>query len=788
MKALLARGLALATLLWLPGMSAWSAEVDVTSQITLAYTGYVLNRGTGTFDTQATLTNHQAALAAPVELVVSGLPAGVTLANASGKTASGTPFIDVGGTGIAQGGSASVILKFSDPLHATVSFKAQVLAGATGGVLTPTQRDAALTATELQWNKVVSSGADFVSGMLAYLKTRPELTNVMADGEGGVSARFLDGRLLSVQHNLNVAHGAAPAALPQRSLKLAAAAAGISTPGGKTAVLASGFTADYVNYVGLNDDIGSWLHDAGYTSVVSVPGATPQFLRANIKNVDVFLYTGHGGPTEDQNGNEDQFGVTTAVVKSTADPGTPQQFPVESADDTGDFAAGRLGYQINTVATDAKGNPVGGTFWAFTSLFVAKYMSFKPGSLVFMNACFSQGGHANAGFVASFLAHGAGTYLGWSGLTSDVEGMRPRYVFDRLLGEVPNSTRENVKQESPPQRAFDLAAVVQDLTAQALLPLADGSTLVTSGSNSILAPSIAALTVDEFNKRLLVTGIFDTSATALQDTVINVNDQPLCSSAQLVDSQTLACPIPVTGALSAGPVTLKAHGIKSNTVNLTSWQGSFVQEKDGGGSIKETAELFAHWRADIHPWRLKPHQAPQYFDRMYIVDTDSTLNWSVSGSQTIRATPHDMTLSVSGGGSIPLVALDHKTPPFFSMGIIISAETFNAWLLPTGVSLDGIHTAGTECTAASFGFTFLIDPQRLQSVGIWAPPPPETNNQLIQSTGVPVPLGSDYSLLTQVLPGAPTSGCPYSIGGDVTSKITVPAAKASFPPDLKAAQ
>jgi hypothetical protein len=782
MKGVVARAAALATVFWLPGMGAWSSEVDVTSQVTLAYSGYVFNRGSGTFDTQATLTNHQSALAAPVELVVSGLPAGVTLANASGKTTSGTPFISVGSAGIAQGASASVILKFSDPLHASVSFKAQVLAGATGGVLTPTQRDAALTAVELQWNKVVSSGADFASGMLAYLKSRPELTNVVADGAGGVTARFLDGRLLSVQHNLNVVHSAAPASVSQRSLKPAAAS--LSTPGGKTAVLASGFSADYVDFVGLNDDVGSWLLDAGYTSVAAVPGATPAFLRTGIKNVDVLLYTGHGGATEDMNGNEDQFGVTTAVVKSAADPGTPQQFPAESADDTDDFAAGRLGYMINTVATDSRGNPVSGTFWAFTNLFVAKYMSFRPGSLVFMNACFSQGAHANAAFVSTVLARGAGTYLGWSGKTSDTGGMRPRYLFDRMLGEVANSTRQGVSQESPPQRAFDLAAVVQDLTAQGLLPLADNSTLVTSGSNSILAPSIVTLTVDEFNQRLLVSGIFDTSATALQDTVIKVDGQPLCSSAQGVDTQTIACPISVT---SAGPVTVTTHGIKSNTVNLSSWQGTFTQEKDGGGTIRETAEMFAHWRGDIHSWRLKPHTAPRFFDREFVVDTDSTLNWSVSGNQTVRGMP-DQTLSVSGGGSIPLVAPGNTTPPFFTMGIVIDTETLTAWLLPSGIALDGIHTSGNACTGASYGFTFLIDPRRLQSVGIWVPPPPATNAQLVVAPAVPVPLGSDFSLLSQALPGAPTSGCPYSIGGDVSSKVTVPAAKVSFPPDPKAAQ
>ena len=785
MKRMHVRVAVLALVFWLTGTPVWASEVDVTSQVSLAYTGYVYNRGTVTFDTQATLTNVQAALAAPVELVVTGLPANVTLANASGKTPGGAPFINIGATGLAHGASTSVILKFSNPLHASISFKAQVLAGAAGAVLTPAQRDAALTAVELKWNQVVGSGADFVSSMLVYLKSRPELANVAADGEGGVTAHFLDGRLLSVQHNLNVVRRTAAARVALQALKPAAATAGLSTPGGKKAVLASGFSADYVDFVGVDDDIGQWLLDAGYTTVISVPGATPAFLRTNLRNVDVLMYTGHGGATEVLAGG-DHFGVTTGVVKST-DPGSPQQFPTESTDDTNDFLAGRLGYQINTVATDSRGNPVSGTWWAFTDLFVATYMSFRPGSLVFINACFSQGAHANLGFVSTVLKSGAATYLGWDAKTSDTGGLRPRYLFDRMLGEKDGSGRQGVTQESPPQRPFDLTAVVQDLTAQGLLPLADTKAmLVASGSNSILAPSIVALTVDSFQARLMVTGLFDTSATALQNTVINVNGQPICSAAQQVDSQTISCPLPVKGAQSAGPVIVSAYGIKSNTVNLSSWQGNFTQERVGGGTIKETATMFAHWRGDIHAWRLKPHTTPRHYDRQFNVDTDSTLNWSVSGKQTVKGPP-DQTLTVSGGGSIPLVSPTNTNPPFFAMAVVIDADTLTGWLLPSGLVLDGIHTSGNACTS-SYGFTFLIDPSRLGSVGVWAPPPPAANAQLIVFPAVSVPIGSDFSFLSQTLPGAPTSGCPYSIGGTVPAKITVPSAKVSFPPDPKGAQ
>jgi hypothetical protein len=69
-------------------------QEDVTQLMTLSRTGFVPNRATGTFNLQVTLTNSSAmTLAAPLWLVVSGLPTAASLYNATGTSFPGAPYI-----------------------------------------------------------------------------------------------------------------------------------------------------------------------------------------------------------------------------------------------------------------------------------------------------------------------------------------------------------------------------------------------------------------------------------------------------------------------------------------------------------------------------------------------------------------------------------------------------------------------------------------------------------------------------------------------------------------------
>jgi RHS repeat-associated protein/uncharacterized repeat protein (TIGR01451 family) len=91
---------------------------NVSSQVRASESGLVYNRATQVFGGTITLTNTgSTALTGEIEILLTGLPSGVTLANATGYTADGTPYITInlaGGT-LAAGQSISIAVLFSNP-------------------------------------------------------------------------------------------------------------------------------------------------------------------------------------------------------------------------------------------------------------------------------------------------------------------------------------------------------------------------------------------------------------------------------------------------------------------------------------------------------------------------------------------------------------------------------------------------------------------------------------------------------------------------------------------------
>ncbi|MEP7162825.1 MAG: hypothetical protein ABI747_03625 [Candidatus Moraniibacteriota bacterium] len=91
---------------------------DATGLFTITKTGFVLNRATNTFDTTVSIKNVSPfTVSAPIQLTVSGLPSGVTLANAAGTT-QGKPYVNVtvpGNKIIPNAIVTSILLKFANP-------------------------------------------------------------------------------------------------------------------------------------------------------------------------------------------------------------------------------------------------------------------------------------------------------------------------------------------------------------------------------------------------------------------------------------------------------------------------------------------------------------------------------------------------------------------------------------------------------------------------------------------------------------------------------------------------
>jgi hypothetical protein len=67
-------------------------------------------------------------LAGPIQVLLTGLPSGVTLSNASG-TVGGIPFITVSAGTLNPGTSGSVSIQFSNPSNQSIAYQSFTYAG-----------------------------------------------------------------------------------------------------------------------------------------------------------------------------------------------------------------------------------------------------------------------------------------------------------------------------------------------------------------------------------------------------------------------------------------------------------------------------------------------------------------------------------------------------------------------------------------------------------------------------------------------------------------------------------
>ena len=98
--------------------NAHAATQDITSQFSITRSTAFLNRASNTYDSSTTLRNVSNAPAlGAINVVVSGLPGSVTLANKTGVTADGKPYVTplAAGATLASGSSVSFTLKFNNP-------------------------------------------------------------------------------------------------------------------------------------------------------------------------------------------------------------------------------------------------------------------------------------------------------------------------------------------------------------------------------------------------------------------------------------------------------------------------------------------------------------------------------------------------------------------------------------------------------------------------------------------------------------------------------------------------
>jgi subtilase family serine protease len=105
-----------------------SSVAIVAAQVTA--TPLVYDRATKTFNSTYTIKNTTgASVAGPIQLVLTGLGVGVTVANATG-TYNGSPYLTASGSTLAAGASVSVAVEFSDPTNVTIKPTPVVYTGA----------------------------------------------------------------------------------------------------------------------------------------------------------------------------------------------------------------------------------------------------------------------------------------------------------------------------------------------------------------------------------------------------------------------------------------------------------------------------------------------------------------------------------------------------------------------------------------------------------------------------------------------------------------------------------
>ncbi|MEJ6000420.1 CehA/McbA family metallohydrolase [Paucibacter soli] len=103
--------------------------IDVSSAVRVQSSGLVLNRATQRFNGTVTLTNTGSeALAGPLQLQLDGLPAGVSLFNASGSH-DGSPYLTATTGKLAVGASVSVPVSFGNPNKIAIGYGSKIYSG-----------------------------------------------------------------------------------------------------------------------------------------------------------------------------------------------------------------------------------------------------------------------------------------------------------------------------------------------------------------------------------------------------------------------------------------------------------------------------------------------------------------------------------------------------------------------------------------------------------------------------------------------------------------------------------
>jgi len=442
-----------------------------------------------------------------------------------------------------------------------------------------------------------------------------------------------------------------PQAVTTLGADRAAAGSGNALPGSSYARLLHSFGTNFEGQDPINDAVG-WLKDAGWKIRSGAEGDASLELLKTVKGDGFFYINSHGGQARKSSTNTNFFCVSSSTIQNSALDETYK-------DDWDNY---RIVYYTGKNGETILGGLVDDfeTWYGITYAFVEKYMSFSSNSIVWINACHSQGGASSTNaFRFACLQKGAGVYFGWTSTLSSA-GAYPaiRYFVDRSLGA------NKYEPEYPAQRPFPWDLVVPDMTAKGLARGANGEVLVptpqTPGTPpSLLAPSIRLIEVDEYSYDMKLKGYFgsDQGEVSVGGTPVTVKSW---------DSEEITCELPKD---LSGDVLVKVRGLESNPRPLTQWIVPLSYTWDmTGGFIKWTGTGELRYRLDVSGFREKPGDAPTYLRRG---------TWPVlEGGITVSVSGNVNPCSITGGTvTLPSLPSDKNPTAFIQAPLIVDANT-----------------------------------------------------------------------------------------------------------------
>ena len=517
--------------------------------------------------------------------------------------------------------------------------------------------------------------------LLAVVQTLADVSASGIEAPGSLWLTFDDGRTAIIS-TVRIGDGARPAPVSHAAAtKLRAL--GTLLPAGRRAFVLDAVTVDQglPSYVGR---VKGWLADQGFDAVATDTGATPELYK-NVKDASVLYLRGHGGVGVVK--GKRVFGVSTAL-RTTINNLTLYQSSLDN---------GEMGYMFAPEPDpfDPKHPKVAIAAYLFiTPDFVRRYMSFTPGSVVYLGVCNAYSPFGNDFRKALMETAHASIVLSWQNSVVTVgDGDSALYLFDRVL----SSNSYKVYQATPPNRPFTIKEIFDQMSvrardlsiyendedskrapqtlAQTLLGFEFGlgntapilSTLhaeYAAGYEELgLAPSISGLYLDNATNHLTLSGKFGNGpgeAGASGPREVTLDGKALTVESWTQKSITLK-DVPQSGAGSDGPLVVKADDAKSNPALINEWDVVLRNYQPGtpagagmGSGARTIVECRITVRGSASAFRATPDAEPSLRASVNEAVVDSgACTFSASG--TGRGSNYSVTYAVAGSNELPWV-------------------------------------------------------------------------------------------------------------------------------------